>query len=138
MTFFERYEQLCLSNGYKPVSTQAANILGTSRATISAWNVSGKPPKTEFLIKIADAYGVSTDYLLCRTDDPVDYTNPELVAELAGPELEALGGDAKKALALKKVTLEDVQRERAKATPPDKGVLLYGQLDDLDRSKAEG
>ena len=133
MTFWERYEKLCLDSGYKPGSEQAAQVLGTNRGTISAWKKSGNPPTYELLIKIADAYAVSTDYLLGRTDDPIDYTNPELIAELAGAQLDALGGDVKKAVALQRATAEDVRRE---ATP--KGVQLYAQLDEIDRGKAEG
>ncbi len=133
MTFWERYESLCLDAGYKPGSEQAAQVLGTNRGTISAWKKSGNPPTPDILIRIADAYGVSTDYLLSRTDDPIDYTNPELLAELAGAQLDALGGDVKKAVALQRATAEDVRRE---ATPM--GVQLFTQLDDIDRGKAEG
>lgn len=133
MTFFERYERLCIENGYKPGSEQAAQVLGTNRGTISAWRTTGKPPKTEYLVAIAEAYGVSTDYLLCRTDDPTDYSNPDLIAELAGSQLDAFDGDIKKAVALQRATANDVKKE---ATP--KGVALYGQLDDIDRGKAEG
>ena len=53
MSFFERYEKLCIAQGYKPGSEQAAQALGTNRGTISAWKTSGKPPKTEYLIAIA-------------------------------------------------------------------------------------
>ena len=133
MAFWDRYEKLCLENGYKPGSEQAAQVLGTNRGTISAWKKSGNPPTPDILTRIADAYGVSTDYLLCRTEDPTDYANPDLLAELAGDQLDALGGDVKKAVALQRATAEDVRRE---ATP--KGVLLYEQLDELDRGKAEG
>ncbi len=136
MTFFERYEQLCAANGYKPISKQAAQVLGTSRGTISAWKTSGKPPKTEFLVAIADAYGVSTDYLLGRTDDPTDYSNPELVATLAGKQLEEVDGDVKKALAFQRAVDEDVQKE--KRATREKGEALYSQLDSLDKGKAEG
>ncbi len=134
MTFWDRYEKLCLAAGYKPGSEQAAQVLGTNRGTISAWKKSGNPPTPDILVRIADAYGVSSDYLLCRTDDETDYSNPDLLAELAGPQLDALGGDAKKAVALQRATAEDARRE---ATPP-KGVQLYMQLDKLDRGKAEG
>ena len=133
MAFWDRYEKLCLENGYKPGSEQAAQVLGTNRGTISAWKKSGNPPTPDILTRIADAYGVSTDYLLCRTEDPTDYANPDLLAELAGDQLDALGGDVKKAVALQRATAEDVRRE---ATP--KGVQLYEQLDELDRGKAEG
>lgn len=116
MDFFERYEQLCLARGYKPVSKQAADAIGTSRGTVSAWKTSGSPPKTEFLIAIADVYHVSVDYLLCRTDDPTDHAHP--------------GGRA--VIAPEKVIESTSAQE---ATP--KGVTLYSQLDAADRGKAE-
>lgn len=133
MTFWERYEKLCLGSGYKPGSEQAAQMVGTNRGTISAWKKSGNPPTPDILARIADAYGVSTDYLLGRTDDPIDYTNPDLIAELAGAQLDALGGDVKKAIALQRAIADDIDRE---ATPT--GVQLYKQLDEIDRGKAEG
>lgn len=132
MNFFERYEQLCLAQGYKPVSKQAADAIGTSRGTVSAWKTSGSPPKTEFLLAIADVYHVSVDYLLCRTDDPTDYSDPDLAAALAGPQLDEFGGDVKKAIALQKAIAQDRERE---ATPM--GVALYNQLDEIDKGKAE-
>lgn len=132
MGFFDRYEKLCLARGYKPASQQAADAIGTNRGTISAWKTSGSPPKTEYLVEIANVYHVSVDYLLCRTDDPVDYTNPDLLAELAGPQLEEFGGDVKKAVALQKAIDQDRQRE---ATPM--GIALYNQLDGIDKGKAE-
>lgn len=137
MTFFERYEQLCLARGYKPVSEQAAQAIGTNRGTISAWKTNENPPKSEYLVIIADVYGVSTDYLLCRTDDPTDYTNPDLLAELAGPQLDAFDGDSRKALAFKRAVDADARREaERKATPLV--MTLYDRLDDADKSKVEG
>lgn len=134
MTFWERYEKLCIDAGYKPGSEQAAQVLGTNRGTISAWKKSGNPPTPDILARIADAYGVSTDYLLCRTDDPIDYSNPELIAELAGAQLDALDGDVKKALAFQRASAEDWQREQA---TQGKGMQLYAELDENDRGKAE-
>lgn len=111
MTFFDRYEKLCLARGYKPGSQQAAEAIGTNRGTVSAWKTSGSPPKTEYLVAIADVYGVSVDYLLCRTDDPTDYTK-------AGSDAAAKTG-----------------REGVKPTPA--GVALYNRLDAADKGKAE-
>ena len=137
MTFFERYTELCLQRGYKPGSEQAAQALGTNRGTISAWRTSERPPKTEYLVVIADVYGVSTDYLLGRTDDPTDYTNPELLAELAGPQLDAFDGDARKAVAFQKAVETDAKREKIRQATPLLDAL-YDQLDDADRGKVEG
>lgn len=132
MTFFERYEKLCIARGYKPASQQAADALGTNRGTISAWKTSGSPPKTDFLVNIANVYHVSVDYLLCRTDDPTDYSDPDLIASLDGPQLDEFDGDVKKAVALQKAIAQDRRRE---ATPM--GVALYNQLDGIDKGKAE-
>ena len=137
MAFWERYEKLCLDAGYKPGSEQAAQVIGTNRGTISAWKKSGNPPTSDLLSQIADAYGVSTDYLLCRTDDPTDYSNPDLIAELAGPQLDALDGDVKKALAFQRASAEDWQREQATRGQQPKGVQLFMALDEIDRGKAE-
>ena len=133
MTFWEKYERLCLERGYKPGSTEAADALGTNRGTLSAWKKSGKLPTPDFIRRIADVYGVSADYLLGRTADPVDYTNPDLCAELAGPQLDELGGDIKKAVALQRATADDVSREATRAF-----MLLYEQLDEMDKVRVEG
>lgn len=122
MSFFERYEKLCLDKGYKPGSEQAARVLGTNRGTISAWKTSGKPPKTEFLIAIANFYHVSIDYLLCRTDDPTDHANINSIAERQTIRSEA---------ATKGTRLMMGQE----ATPT--GTMLYNQLDSIDRGKVE-
>lgn len=116
MSFWERYEKLCLNSGYKPGSEQAAQLLGTNRGTISAWKTSGKPPKTEYLTAVANVYGVSTDYLLGRTDDPTDYSLRE---------------DKEIAVALQKAAAD-----KTGVTPM--GVKLFVQLDEVDRGKAEG
>ena len=122
-TFWQRYEKLCLENGYQPGSEQAAKMLGTNRGTISAWRTKGKTPQNEFLINIADIYGVSTDYLLCRTDDPTDYANPDIVA---ASKID----DTKKALALQNITA-------AQKSATQNGNALFDQLDDVDQGKAE-
>lgn len=116
MNFFDRYERLCLARGYKPASQQAAEAIGTNRGTISAWKTSGSPPKTEYLVAIADVYRVSADYLLGRTEDPTDYAHLDL--EIA----------AKKELAMKNV------RDRE---PTPAGAVLYQRLDPVDQGKAE-
>lgn len=116
MTFWDRYEKLCVANGCKPGSEQAAQALGTNRGTISAWKTSGKPPKTEFLTEIANVYGVSTDYLLGRTDDPTDYTRLAAIEDRKTTAIKQAVGD--------------------EATPT--GITLYMQLDDADKCKVEG
>lgn len=49
-------------------ATEAAEKLGVSQPTLSAWEGERKSPSVEGLEKMADFYGVSTDYLLGRTE----------------------------------------------------------------------
>ena len=47
--------------------------LGLGNGTISRWNKSS--PNSDKLVKVADYFHVSTDYLLCRTEEkPADQT----------------------------------------------------------------
>lgn len=133
MTFFERYEKLCIENGIKPMSEQAAQRIGVTRATISAWKKYKSTPKSDTVAAIAEAYGVSPNYLLGRTDDPTDYSNPDLLSDTPAAVIDELNGDIKKAVAVQRATAEDVKRERY--TYPI--VSLYERLDDTDRIKVE-
>ncbi|GEM_PF-1572868 len=67
MTYWERYENLCSSIGKKP--SPAGKEIGVSSTTITKWK-NGAVPSGDVLIKVADYFNVSTDYLLDRTDDP--------------------------------------------------------------------
>ena len=59
--FFDRYSALCKGKGKTP--TGVALELNVSRATVNYWK-NGNVPKQETLIKIADYFEVSVDYLL--------------------------------------------------------------------------
>jgi len=135
MTFFERYSDLCQQQGIEPCSQKAADMFGTTRATISTWGKNNSTPRGETVAIIADGLGVSTDYLLGRTDDPVDYTRPELIAELAGPVLDEFNGDVKKAAAFQKAVAADVKREQEQKH--SRIVKLYNRLDEIDRVRVE-
>lgn len=45
--------------------------LNTNQNTISRYETGEREPGLKELIKIADYFGVSTDYLLERTDNPI-------------------------------------------------------------------
>lgn len=49
--------------------TVAAQRLGVSQPTLSSWEAGRKSPTLENLEKMAELYGVSTDYLLGRNDN---------------------------------------------------------------------
>ncbi|MDD6265126.1 MAG: helix-turn-helix transcriptional regulator [Clostridia bacterium] len=67
---------------------QVAQIIGVTKSTISAYENDLRQPSFEILLKLANLYRVSTDYLLGRTDtvsvDLTDLTVAEatLVTEL--------------------------------------------------------
>lgn len=131
MTFYERYAAICMQQGIDPCSQKAAELIGTTRGTISVWNTKGTTPKGEFIATIADVLGVSADYLLGRTDDPTDYASPELIAEMAGPVLDEFDGDVKKAVAFHKAVDQDAADENKPYI-----LIQYEKLDDIDKIKA--
>ena len=45
-----------------------AIILGTTNSSVCDWETGRHQPDYEMLVKIADYFGVTTDYLLGRTD----------------------------------------------------------------------
>ena len=60
--FYDTYSNLCKSRNISP--TAAAIEIGISRGSVSLWKNKGTSPGTAQLKKIADYFGVSTDYLL--------------------------------------------------------------------------
>lgn len=61
-----RYKEARLLNNMKVV--EAIEKLEISQPTLNAWEGERKSPSIDALEKMADLYGVSTDYLLGRTD----------------------------------------------------------------------
>lgn len=55
---------------------------GVSQETISAYENSKAFPSAETLIKMADFLGVSIDFLLDRTDNPLVNTNKDINSEM--------------------------------------------------------
>lgn len=53
-----------------------ANHLNISRTTVSMWESGNCQPDNDTLIRIAEYFGVSTDYLLGRTTDELTGRNP--------------------------------------------------------------
>ena len=99
MSFYDRYLTLCKDHGLQPHSQRAAELFGVTRDTLSTWRKGGMP-RSDTLILIANHFKVSVDYLICRTDDPTDYTlgtpspvpaqTPTLTPPQAPPRILAL------------------------------------------------
>ena len=66
----------------KLTAVEAAERLGVSQAALSSWESGRKSPTIENLIGMADIYGVTTDYLLGRSNEPQGISdNRALTAE---------------------------------------------------------
>lgn len=63
-----RLRLLRKSRGYTQVTLQMQT--GIEQALLSKFENGERVPTTESLIKLADFYNVSIDYILCRTDEP--------------------------------------------------------------------
>ena len=57
-------------NGKKISQQKFAEHLGVSRSTVSMWEIGSSQPDNDTLIKIADFFGVTTDYLLGTKEKP--------------------------------------------------------------------
>lgn len=63
---FENIRNLRLDNGY--TQKQIAEMLGVSQNTYSQYEIGVLNYPVDVIIKLADFYGTTTDYLLGRTD----------------------------------------------------------------------
>jgi transcriptional regulator with XRE-family HTH domain len=68
LTLRNRIAQLRTSRHY--TQDELASLLGISRAALSHYEKGRREPDYDTLIKIADLFQVSLDYIMCRTDDP--------------------------------------------------------------------
>ena len=63
----ENIKRLRLSHGLNQVAF--GKMLGVTKQCVSNWENDNVLPSIEMLVKIADVFGVSTDYLLGRSTD---------------------------------------------------------------------
>jgi len=70
--FFQRVEALCKDMGI--TTTDLAPAAGIGNGTLTGWR-KGAVPSLSSVKKLAEFFEVSTAYLRCETDDPLDYAN---------------------------------------------------------------
>ena len=63
--FYDVFLRLCASKNVSP--SKAAEAVGLNRAAVAKWK-NGATPSTVTAIKLADYFGVTTDYLLGKPD----------------------------------------------------------------------
>ena len=56
------------SHGYTQIAVQMKT--GIEQSLLSKFESGERTPPTETLVRLADFYDVSIDYILCRTDNP--------------------------------------------------------------------
>lgn len=66
--FAERIKELRIESGM--TQTEVGNIIGVKRHSVYTYEQGLNYPEVRNLIVLADYFGVSTDYLLGRTDNP--------------------------------------------------------------------
>lgn len=69
--FTDRIQLLKINK--KLLQKEIAEAVGISVRTYQRYETGERTPDTDTLIKLADYFDVSTDYLLGRTDDPKRY-----------------------------------------------------------------
>lgn len=90
--FFERLQSLCDRDNTDVSGVLKALGLSTSKGT--AWK-GGAIPKGDILLRLANYFNVSTDYLLGNTDDPAptgQKETPPAESEAADPVTQELYG----------------------------------------------
>lgn len=78
MIDYKLIKELRIKNNY--TQSKLSSLLGVSRSAVSMWEIGSSEPDTEAISKMADLFGVSTDYLLGRKE----YTssnNPQLTED---------------------------------------------------------
>lgn len=120
--FYETFCRLCQIHSLTP--SGAATKIGFNRASVTMWKSTGKAPKQELLIKIADFFGVTTDYLLGydlqSQIDSLSYRIAQLKEELctvSGTRKEEIEG----ALAVLEESYEDLLLAQSLTTNSENG-----------------
>lgn len=84
--FYDVFCALCAQQNLTPGG--AAAKIGFNRASVTVWKNNGTAPKQELLVKIADYFQVSTDYLLglekAPAEDGRQWSDEELKFALFG------------------------------------------------------
>lgn len=85
--FIERLKQL---RAEKNISQAAlANVMGVSQQAVAKWETDKATPGPSAISKLADYFGVTSDYLLGRADTP-RLTNPSIGKSASAKEARQL------------------------------------------------
>ena len=83
-TFYKRLKQLRLDrkkNDEKYTQSYMANVIGVARSTYTAYENGTKQPPMDTILKMADHFGVSTDYLTGKSDEALAVKDKKDIAK---------------------------------------------------------
>jgi len=108
-------DRICvLLKANKKTQKELMDYIGLEKSTFTAWKSKKSTSYKQYVSDIAKFFGVSTDYLLCRTEDPIDYDNDDLLSQIPEEILDHFNYDAKAAYKAWKARTE---RDIAEADP---------------------
>ncbi len=117
-----------------------ATKLGVSQSTVGGWESGKREPNFNTTIRIADYFGVSVDYLLGRTDDPLFAQDIEVSGQRIrtyGPKKEALPSEEREVI--RDAIFEAVPAEPGVAKTADiRSYIRQIVREELDRSGDSG
>ena len=129
--FWERFYHLCEANNKKP--TPVGKEIGVSSGIISTWKKEGYCPSGEMLIKIANYFNCSIDYLVGRSDS-ITIQKSELSSEelLFIEKLRALPEDSQdEILHMINYKYEQYQKKRKRLSSTSESATTDGSHDML-------
>jgi transcriptional regulator with XRE-family HTH domain len=92
--FFKQFKRLCEEHNTSP--NGVAKILNISSGSVTAWKRDGSVPYAKTLQKIADYFGVTTDYLLGNEQKKEPVTERDKLVEETNELFNKLPLDKKK------------------------------------------
>ena len=112
--FFNRFKALCDERNISVY--RACTDIGLNRSAVAKWKAGGRPNGTT-AAKLADYFGVTTDYLLGQTDERIAGEKPRTVSD-EDIKFALFGGDGEITDAMydevKRFAAYIRQRERSK------------------------
>lgn len=102
-----------------------ADILFVNQTAVSQWERGVSKPSPDMLLRICDVYNTTTDYLLGRTDDPVNYEDGDFLSNVRPDLLEFCDNDARKAWAIQQAIERDAANEASRVN----AVLIDQNID---------
>lgn len=111
------------------------DYLGLEKSTFSSWKAGKSRSYKKYIAEIAEFFGVSTDYLLGITDDPIDYENSPEFLNAPLDVIKHFNNDAKKIYEFQKAVANDAVSANMIYEPADDIKIVARHLEDVPIEK---